>query len=140
MNHDESPSINGGITPASLSDRAYGGGVDDEKSIHGNAEVTVVQDGGQEERLHRQLRARHASMLALGGAIGTGLIIGSGTGLARAGPVGLLIAFMYVGTLCYGMMVALGEMAAFLPHQRGFPGHATRFVGAGFGGMTGFSY
>ncbi|KAK4689407.1 hypothetical protein P7C73_g696, partial [Tremellales sp. Uapishka_1] len=93
-----------------------------------------------EENLHRQLKARHASMLAIGGAIGTGLIIGSGVGLARAGPVGLLIAFCYVGTLCYAMMAALGEMAAFLPHQRGFPGHASRFVSEGFGGMTGFCY
>jgi amino acid permease len=57
------------------------------------------------EDLHRNLKSRHASMLAVGGAIGTGLIIGSGTGLARAGPVGLLIAFVYVGSLCFSMMV-----------------------------------
>ena len=34
----------------------------------------------------------------------------------------------------------LGEMAAFLPHQRGFPGHASRFVGPAFGGAVGFTY
>lgn len=56
------------------------------------------------EVLRRQLKSRHSSMIALGGAIGTGLILTSGVGLARAGPVGLLIAFLYVGSLCYGMM------------------------------------
>lgn len=61
--------------------------------------------GAPTEHLKRQLRARHASMLAIGGAIGTGLIIGSGIGLARSGPVGLLIAFIYVGSLCFSMMV-----------------------------------
>ena len=58
----------------------------------------------QDERLRRQLKSRHGSMIAIGGAIGTGLILTSGTGLARAGPVGLLIAFIYIGSLCYGMM------------------------------------
>ena len=56
------------------------------------------------EILNRQLRSRHASMLALGGAIGTGLIIGSGPGLAASGPVGLLLSYIYVGSLCYAMM------------------------------------
>ena len=58
----------------------------------------------QGEVLRRQLKSRHSSMIALGGAIGTGLILTSGVGLARAGPVGLLLAFLYVGSLCYGMM------------------------------------
>jgi amino acid transporter len=53
--------------------------------------------------LQRQLKSRHSSMLALGGAIGTGLLLGSGTGLARAGPVGLLIAYTWVGSLCFSM-------------------------------------
>ena len=63
-----------------------------------------IADEAPPEDLHRSLKSRHASMLAVGGAIGTGLIIGSGAGLAHAGPVGLLIAFMYVGTLCFSMM------------------------------------
>lgn len=127
---------------------------DAEKQVHAGVpelnveEVTEHRNGVHDadrnedgsDGLHRNLKSRHTSMLAIGGAIGTGLVIGSGVGLTRAGPVGLLIAFMFVGTLCYAMIVALGEMAAFLPHQRGFPGHATRFVNAGFGGMTGLTY
>ena len=42
---------------------------------------------GDGNELKRELKSRHASMLAIGGAIGTGLVIGSGVGLARGGPV-----------------------------------------------------
>lgn len=36
-------------------------------------------------------------MIALGGAVGTGLIIGSGTALRRGGPLGLLLGYSFVG-------------------------------------------
>ncbi|WRT63130.1 uncharacterized protein IL334_000033 [Kwoniella shivajii] len=114
--------------------------VDVEKVRDVDVQVKNADILPEPEKLQRKLRSRHASMLALGGAIGTGLIINSGSGLAHAGPVGLLLAFIYVGSLCYAMMCALGEMAAFLPHQKGFPGHATRFVGPSFGAATGIAY
>ncbi|KAG6878725.1 hypothetical protein C0993_011540 [Termitomyces sp. T159_Od127] len=41
-----------------------------------------------DDSLHRGLKARQISMIALGGAVGTGLIIGSGTALRRGGPLG----------------------------------------------------
>ena len=75
---------------------------EDLKARHHTNEI--IPDKIHSERLRRQLKSRHGSMIALGGAIGTGLILTSGVGLARAGPVGLLLAFMYVGSLCYGMM------------------------------------
>ena len=40
-------------------------------------------------------------MIAIGGAIGTGLVIGSGTALARAGPLGILIGYSVMGVVCY---------------------------------------
>ncbi len=43
----------------------------------------------------------------LGGAVGTGLIIGSGTALVRGGPLGLLLGYTFVGMVCY--MVGLRE-------------------------------
>ena len=53
------------------------------------AEAIIVSPDyqGDGNELKRELRSRHASMLAIGGAIGTGLVIGSGVGLARGGPV-----------------------------------------------------
>ncbi|TEB35891.1 dicarboxylic amino acid permease [Coprinellus micaceus] len=93
-----------------------------------------------EETLHRGLKARQISMIALGGAVGTGLIIGSGTALRRGGPLGLLLGYAFVGFVCYLVMVALGEMAAYIPHKRGFAGYATRFVDPALGFAVGWNY
>lgn len=97
-------------------------------------------DPVKEETLHRGLSARQISMIALGGAVGTGLIIGSGTALVRGGPLGVLLGYTFVGMVCYMVMVSLGEMAAYLPHKKGFAGYATRFVDPAFGFALGWNY
>ncbi|KAJ3485696.1 hypothetical protein NLI96_g4786 [Meripilus lineatus] len=97
-------------------------------------------DPAKEETLHRGLSARQISMIALGGAVGTGLIIGSGTALVRGGPLGIFLGYSFVGLVCYMVMVALGEMSAYLPHKKGFPGYATRFVDPAFGFALGWNY
>ncbi len=83
--------------------------------------------------LHREFKERHVSMIAVAGAIGTGLIIGSGTGLVRGGPASLLIAYSIIGLVVYFLMTALGEMASMLPTDKGFAGYATRFVDPALG-------
>lgn len=85
------------------------------------------------QTLHRGFKTRQVNMLAIAGAIGTGLIIGSGTGLSRGGPASLLIAYIITGSIIYFVMTALGEMAAFLPSDQGFNGYATRFVDPALG-------
>ena len=85
------------------------------------------------QTLRRGFKTRQVNMLAIAGAIGTGLIIGSGTGLSRGGPASLLIAYAVTGSIIYFVMTALGEMAAFLPSDQGFNGYATRFVDPALG-------
>ncbi|KAF9480121.1 dicarbixylic amino acid permease [Pholiota conissans] len=116
--------------------------IDREKSLSSAEEYydETFQEPTTEETLHRGLKARQISMIALGGAVGTGLIIGSGTALVRGGPLGLLLGYSYVGFVCYLVMVSLGEMAAFLPHKKGFAGYATRFVDPAFGFALGWNY
>ncbi|KAH9484291.1 Dicarboxylic amino acid permease [Psilocybe cubensis] len=103
-------------------------------------EDAAFVDPVEHESLHRGLKARQISMIALGGAVGTGLIIGSGTALQRGGPLGILLGYSFVGFVCYLVMVALGEMAAFLPHKKGFAGYATRFVDPALGFAVGYNY
>ncbi|KAK5078574.1 lysine permease [Lithohypha guttulata] len=96
-------------------------------SISDDVEKQSVQHG-QTAQLQRRLQSRHLQMIAIGGTIGTGLFIGSGGAIANAGPAGALIAYAFVGTLVYSVMVALGEMATYLPVAGAFTVYASRFV------------
>ncbi|KAL7780582.1 hypothetical protein CFE70_010607 [Pyrenophora teres f. teres 0-1] len=98
--------------------------------------VVVHADHGH---LHRGLKSRHITMIAIGGAIGTGLIIGTGKALAQSGPGSILIAYTSVGLIVYVVMTALGEMAAWIPHASGFAGYATRFCDPALGFALGFN-
>lgn len=99
--------------------------------------VTIYEDNNH---LHRGLKSRHITMIAIGGAIGTGLIIGTGKALAQSGPGSILIAYTSVGFLVYIVMTALGEMAAWIPHGSGFAGYATRFCDPALGFALGWTY
>ncbi|KAI1074457.1 putative amino acid permease [Whalleya microplaca] len=93
-----------------------------------------------ETALHRGLKARHITMIAIGGAIGTGLIIGTGKALAQAGPGSIFISYSIVGFIVFLVMAALGEMAAWLPMSAGFTGYASRFCDPSLGFALGWTY
>lgn len=62
----------------------------------------------------RRLSARHVTFIGFGGGIGTGLFVGTGSALAKAGPAGLLIAYIVVGAILWCIMECLGEMATYV--------------------------
>ncbi|KAH9827144.1 amino acid permease [Teratosphaeria destructans] len=95
---------------------------------------------GTTVQLKRRLQSRHLQMIAIGGTIGTGLFIGSGEALAEAGPAGALIAYTFVGTLVYSVMIALGEMATYIPISGAFTAYASRFVDPSLGFAMGWIY
>ncbi|KXH47920.1 dicarboxylic amino acid permease [Colletotrichum salicis] len=105
-----------------------------------NVEGTSTETTGERQQLKREFKERHVSMIAVAGAIGTGLIIGSGTGLVRGGPASLLIAYALIGAVVFFIMTAVGEMATMLPSDKGFAGYATRFVDPALGYATGWNY
>jgi amino acid transporter len=112
---------------------------------HGDATEYPVSHGEQtvdgqtpETKLHRGLKARHITMIAIGGAIGTGLIIGTGKALAQSGPGSILISYTFVGIIVFCVMAALGEMAAWIPLGEGFSGYATRFCDPALGFALGY--
>ncbi|KAF7985764.1 hypothetical protein HWV62_369 [Athelia sp. TMB] len=107
--------------------------------------ANVVTLGGLDARapdgaVQRRLKARHISMIAIGGTIGTGLFVGSGAALAVGGPVGLLLGYSIMGTVVYSMMVALGEMATFFPVSGSFTHYATRWLDPALGFALGYNY
>ncbi|CCF56939.1 hypothetical protein KAFR_0B06430 [Kazachstania africana CBS 2517] len=100
----------------------------------------IFDDGKTEGfRLKKNLKARHVSMIAIGGSLGTGLLIGTGTSLAAAGPGSLFITYSFVGVLVFFTMSCLGEMAAFIPLD-GFTSYASRYVDPALGFAVGYSY
>lgn len=71
--------------------------------------------GNDTSRLNRKLQGRHLQMIAIGGSIGTGLFIGSGSALASGGPAGLMIDFGIIGVMLFCVIHALGELAVLFP-------------------------
>ena len=90
--------------------------------------------------LTRAINARQLSMIAIGGAIGTGLFLASGSAIAEAGPGGALLGYAIMGLAVYCMMQSLGEMATELPISGSFEAYAERFVDSSFAFALGWNY
>jgi len=102
---------------------------------HGDISETNVADADTTDpHMHRALKGRHVSMIAIAGTIGTGLFLGSGKALANGGPVGALLGYGIVGILVGFMMYSLGEMMVYDPSAGGFIEFASRYIdpAAGF--------
>ena len=79
-------------------------------------------------------------MIAIGGCIGTGLFMASGSAIHSAGPGGALVAYAAIGLMVYFFMTSLGEMATFMPVSGSFSTYATRFVDPSLGFALGWNY
>lgn len=90
--------------------------------------------------LHREIGSRQLSMIAIGGAIGTGLFFASGSAISQAGPGGAMLAYLVMGLAVYCMMQSLGEMATQLPIAGSFEAYAERFVDSSLGFALGWNY
>lgn len=85
------------------------------------------------------LKNRHLSMIAIGGVIGAGLFVGSGGGIAKAGPA-ILLSYLLVGAMVVFVMRMLGEMAAASPNSGSFSAYADRALGRWAGFSIGWLY
>jgi lysine-specific permease len=91
-------------------------------------------------QVKRHLKTRHLSMIAIGGSIGTGLFMASGSAIHDAGPGGALLAYIAIGVMVYFLMTSLGEMATYLPTSGSFSTYAARFVDPSLGFALGWNY
>src|SRR3990167_4309710 len=89
--------------------------------------------------LKRSLSNRHLQLIAIGGAIGTGLFMGSGKTISLAGP-SILIIYMIIGTMFFFLMRALGEILLSNLHYKSFIDMAHDLIGPGAGYYIGWSY
>ncbi|GMG39859.1 unnamed protein product [Ambrosiozyma monospora] len=90
--------------------------------------------------LKRSLKSRHLQMIAIGGSIGTGLFVGSGSALHIGGPAAILIAWILVGVMMYSTVQALGELAVAFPVSGSFVQYNTRFISSPWGFCMAWNY
>ncbi|KAI5919368.1 proline-specific permease [Camillea tinctor] len=95
----------------------------------------------QHHQLERGLKSRHIQFLALGGAIGTGLFVGSGQILSTVGPAPLFMAYLCMMFVVWVVMNDLAEMVTYLP-MRGIsiPYFVGRFVEPSLSFACGWNY
>lgn len=104
------------------------------------AEGAPGPDLGAEQVGYKQsLGRRHVQMIAIGGAIGTGLFLGSASRLHSTGPA-LLFSYAFVGVIAYLLMRALGELVLHRPTSGAFVSYMREFFGERWAFITGWMY
>ncbi|SYZ34178.1 General aromatic amino acid permease [Propionibacterium australiense] len=96
---------------------------------------TGTADGG----LRRGLKNRHIQLIALGGAIGTGLFYGSGESIGQAGPA-IIVCYVVGGAIIFLIMRALGEMSVHHPRPGSFSDYAYEYWSERAGFVAGWNY
>ncbi|EMR72278.1 putative dicarboxylic amino acid permease protein [Eutypa lata UCREL1] len=130
-NEQQPPPANYGGSSNSIASRSnnhnYGG--------HDGDFVTVNED----RDLARGLQQRHVSLIAIAGAIGTGLFLGLGSSVQTGGPLGALLGYATVGLIVCAVQFALGEVTALLPVTGSFVRHAEFLVDPALGFAVGWN-
>lgn len=94
---------------------------------------------GDPESLQRSLSNRHLQLIAIGGAIGTGLFMGSGKTISLAGP-SILFIYMIIGLMVFLVMRALGELLLSNLQYKSFIDFSTDLIGPWAGYFVGWTY
>ncbi|AET38374.1 amino acid permease Ecym_2664 [Eremothecium cymbalariae DBVPG len=104
------------VTPA-IALNANGGGrglfrdfVDSFKKKQDDDVVGYDEETGTSSKMKKTIKSRHLLMISLGTGIGTGLLVGNGTALAKAGPGGLIIGYGVASAMLYCIIQAAGEL------------------------------
>ena len=95
--------------------------------------------GTMADRLKRELSNRHIQLIAIGGAIGTGLFLGAGQSISLAGP-SILLTYIIVGFALFMFMRAMGEMLLSDTKFNSFADITNEYVGPLAGFITGWTY
>jgi L-asparagine permease len=105
-----------------------------ERSANSASALTAEDQG-----YHKGLKPRQLQMIAIGGAIGTGLFLGAGGRLAHAGP-GLFLVYAFCGVFVFFILRALGELVLHRPSSGSFVSYAREFLGEKAAYVAGWMY
>ncbi|MEK5069931.1 amino acid permease [Sporosarcina sp. FSL K6-1508] len=93
----------------------------------------------EQQQLSRGLKNRHVQLIAIGGAIGTGLFLGAGKSIHLAGP-SILFAYLITGAVCFLIMRALGELLLSNLNYSSFVDFVQDYLGNMAAFITGWTY
>ena len=91
------------------------------------------------EHLRRSLSNRHLQLIAIGGAIGTGLFMGSGKTISLAGP-SIVFVYLIIGAMLFFVMRAMGELLLSNLQYKSFIDFSTDLLGPWAGFFCGWTY
>ncbi|KAF6836758.1 proline permease [Colletotrichum plurivorum] len=100
-----------------------------------------IQDPETNQGTHRGFKPRHSQMIAIGGAIGTSLFLGSAQVLRVGGPAFLLLSYATLSVIVYGIVTGIAEVATYLPVQGGTMSYyGNKYVSRSLGISKGYLY
>ncbi|MGN4156813.1 amino acid permease [Staphylococcus auricularis] len=91
------------------------------------------------QQLQRELSSRHVQLIAIGGAIGTGLFLGAGQTIALTGP-SILLTYIIIGFMLFMFMRGLGEIMVENTGFKSFADVTNAYIGPFAGFVTGWTY
>ncbi|MCQ1946153.1 D-serine/D-alanine/glycine transporter [Arthrobacter sp. zg-Y1116] len=104
-----------------------------------DSSVSAPQNSAEEPHLARSLSSRHIQLLAIGGAIGTGLFMGSGKTISAAGP-SVIFVYAIIGFMLFFVMRAMGELLLSDLRYKSFTDFSADLLGPWAGFFTGWTY
>ena len=109
----------------------------DRVETYGRGDTELTEEAGTK----RNVKSRHAQMIAIGGSVGTALFVGSGQVLAAGGPAFLFLSYAIMSLLVYCVATAIIEVGTYLPISgSSMSYYATRYVSKSLGFALGWLY
>jgi L-asparagine permease len=113
--------------------------LENERELTGDVSSAVRDFSSEEQGYHKTLKPRQIQMIAIGGAIGTGLFMGAGARLHNSGPA-LILVYTVCGFFGFLILRALGELVLHRPSSGSFVSYAREFYGEKMAFAAGWLY